>query len=45
MRAAGVVIPEWARTPFLLHTGVRYGSEITVVGGVAATGAPALAPR
>lgn len=45
MRAAGVVIPEWARSPFLLHAGVRYGSELTVVGGFAATTAPALAPK
>ena len=45
MRAAGVIIPEWARSPFLLHTGVRYGSDITVVGGTASTSAPALAPR
>lgn len=42
LRSAGVVIPEWARSPFLLHTGVRYGSEITVVGGAAATVSPTL---
>jgi len=40
---AGVVIPEWARSPFLLHPGVRWGSEITVVGGAAATISPTLA--
>lgn len=45
MRAAGVVIPEWARSPFLLHAGVRYGSEVTVVGGTAATVAPVLEPN
>jgi len=42
LRGAGVVIPEWARSPLLLHTGVRYGSEITVVGGAAATISPTL---
>lgn len=42
LRGAGVVIPEWARSPFLLHTGVRYGSEITIVGGAAATTSPVL---
>ena len=45
MRAAGVVIPEWARSPFLLHTGVRYGAEVTVVGGMAATSTPAFSER
>ena len=38
LREAGVVIPAWAQTPFLLSTGVRAGGEITVVGAAAATG-------
>lgn len=42
LRQAGVVVPAWSQTPFLLYTGVKLGSEITVVGGAAATVAPAL---
>jgi hypothetical protein len=38
LREAGIVVPAWSRTPFLLHLGVRYGGEITVVGGAAAAG-------
>lgn len=37
---AGVVVPAWSRSPFLLHLGVRAGAEITIVGGAAATTAP-----
>ncbi len=42
LKAGGVVIPAWARSPFLLYTGLRLGNEITVVGGAAATMAPPL---
>lgn len=45
LRAAGIVVPEWSRTPFLLHLGARAGTPITIVGGVAATGVPALMRR
>lgn len=38
LREAGVAIPIWARTPFLLSTGVRKGGEVTVLGAGAATG-------
>ena len=37
---AGVAVPAWSRSPYLLHLGVRAGAEITVVGGAAATTAP-----
>ena len=37
LKSGGVVVPAWARSPFLLYTGVRLGNEITVVGGAAAT--------
>jgi hypothetical protein len=44
LREAGVVVPAWSRTPFLLHLGVRAGPEITVFGGAAAAVAPAVPP-
>jgi hypothetical protein len=40
LQEAGIVIPAWSRTPFLLHLGVRAGAEITIVGGTAAALAP-----
>lgn len=46
LQEAGVVVPAWSRTPYLLHLGVNYGAEITVVAGSAATTMPVLlAPR
>ena len=42
---AGVVVPAWSRSPYLLHLGVRAGAEITIVGGGAATTAPAFGSR
>lgn len=42
LQEGGVVIPAWARSPFLLYTGVKFGAEITVVGAAAATTTPAL---
>lgn len=45
LQGAGVVVPAWAKSPFLLYTGVKLGPEITVVGGAAATTAPALTGR
>lgn len=45
LNQAGVVMPAWSRTPFLLNLGVRAGAEITVVGGAAATTAPAFADK
>lgn len=36
LQEAGIVVPAWSQTPFLLHLGVRAGPEITVVGGTAA---------
>jgi hypothetical protein len=45
LREAGVVVPAWSRSPFLLHLGVRAGPEITVFGAAAAGAAPpVLAP-
>ena len=45
LNEAGVVIPVWARSPFLLYSGVRFGTEITIAGGAAATTVPALASQ
>jgi hypothetical protein len=42
LQEAGVVVPAWSRTPYLLHLGVNYGAEITVVAGTAATTMPVL---
>lgn len=42
LRSGGVVIPAWAQSPFLLYSGVKFGTEITVVSGTAATMTPAL---
>ena len=36
LQEAGIVVPAWSRTPFLLHLGVRAGAEISIVGGTAA---------
>lgn len=36
LQQAGIVVPAWSQTPFLLHLGVNVGPEITVVGGTAA---------
>lgn len=41
LREAGVVMPAWSRTPFLLQLGVRAGPEITVFGAAAASAVPA----
>lgn len=37
---AGVVVPAWARSPALLHLGVRAGPEITFFAGAAGAAAP-----
>lgn len=42
---AGIVVPEWSRTPFLLHLGVNWGAEISILGGSTGTLAPAGARR
>ena len=42
LKESGVVIPVWAQSPFLLYSGVKFGTEITVVGGAAATASPVL---
>ena len=42
LKSGGVVVPAWARSPFLLYNGVRFGNEITVLGGAAATISPPL---
>lgn len=42
LKAGGVVMPAWARSPFLLYSGLRMGNVITVVGGAAATMSPPL---
>lgn len=42
LRGAGIVVPEWSRTPLLLHVGVNAGTEITIVGGAAAAAGGAL---
>lgn len=44
LREAGVVVPYWSQTPFLLHLGVNAGAEITVMAGTAATVSPWLVP-
>ncbi len=44
LRQAGVVVPAWSRSPYLLQLGVRAGPEITVFGGTAAAAAPAFLP-
>jgi hypothetical protein len=36
LQEAGIVVPDWSQTPFLLHLGVIAGPEITLVGGTAA---------
>ncbi len=45
LQQAGIVVPQWSRTPFLLHLGLNHGAEITFVGGAVATGAPAIGRR
>jgi hypothetical protein len=44
LREAGIVVPAWSRSPFLLQLGVRAGPEITMFGGAAAALAPAVPP-
>jgi hypothetical protein len=44
LQEAGIVVPAWSRTPFLLHLGVNAGAEITIVGGTAAAVAGAQRP-
>ena len=44
LQEAGVVVPAWSQTPFLLHLGVTAGAEITVMAGTAATVSPWLVP-
>ena len=36
LQQAGIVVPAWSQSPFLLHLGINVGPEITVVGGTAA---------
>jgi hypothetical protein len=40
LQEAGIVVPAWSQSPFLLHLGVNVGPEITVVGGTAAALGP-----
>jgi len=40
LQEAGIVVPAWSRTPFLLHLGVNVGPDITIVGGAAAALSP-----
>jgi hypothetical protein len=44
LRGAGVMVPAWSRSPFLLSLGMRAGPEITFLGGTVGAGAPAFAP-
>jgi hypothetical protein len=45
VREAGVLVPAWSQSPFLLSLGLRAGPEITFLGGTIGTVTPALAPR
>jgi hypothetical protein len=42
---AGVLVPAWSRSPFLLSLGMRAGPEITFLGGSIGTVTPVLAPQ
>ena len=42
LQEAGIVVPAWSQTPFLLYLGVKAGPEITFVGGTAAALGPPL---
>lgn len=42
LQEAGIIVPYWSKTPYLLHLGVNYGAEITVMASAAATTAPVL---
>ena len=42
LQEAGIVVPAWSRTPFLLHLGVNVGPDITIVGGAAAALSPTI---
>ena len=42
---AGVLVPAWPRSPFLLSLGMRAGPEITFLGGTTGTVTPVLAPQ
>lgn len=44
LREAGVLVPAWSRSPFLLSLGMRAGPEITFLGGTMGSVAPALGP-
>jgi hypothetical protein len=41
LKEAGIVVPAWSRSPFLLHLGLKAGAEISVVGGTVAAAAAA----
>lgn len=42
LRNAGIIVPAWSVSPFLLSTGARAGAEITVLGATAASGSAAV---
>jgi len=42
VRQAGILVPAWSQSPFLLSLGMRAGPEITFFGGMIGTVAPAL---
>ena len=42
LQEAGIVVPAWSQTPFLLHLGVNVGPDITIVGGAAAALSPTI---
>lgn len=42
LQQAGVLVPAWSRSPFLLQLGVQAGPEITFLGGAMGTVAPSL---